>query len=489
MILQLCMLAVIIGFILYLLQYFIITQKIKQKSLALENQLDSQMKTQQKLKDEITILQQEISQNALTDSLTGLPSRKIFEDHLELAINQSTRHQLTFCVMFLDLGEFNKINDILGYAQGDIVLKKVAERLSGCIRQVDTLSHFGSDEFVFLFTQINKSETAAYIAQRLLDALSHPIPMDGHEIYVTASIGIAVYPIDGKDAQTLLKNANNALHQAKKHGHHTYQFYREEMHKLSEREVTLSSYLHHETTFQQFNIYYQPCVDVNTKKILSMQAILHWNHPEFGEIKFEEIFRLAEKNNQIAAINAWLLDKACHDFVQWNESGFNPESISIPISLKQLENSHFIQKVTAILQETHLDPHKLIFEISESSLLIKYEAVEKMLHMMNHLGVRIAVNNFGAAQLQLQHLRHLPIQIFKIDHSLIYDMTTNKESEVLVKMIIALANSLQYDVVAEGVENDEQKNRLLNLGCHIMQGTLFSRPTLASETTANMLLL
>lgn len=489
MLLQLLTLGGASVFILYFLYCIISIQKMKKKSLTLKKQLAEELVTQQKLKKEIDVLQLELSQNALTDSLTGLPSRKLFQDHLQLVLNQSIRHQLTFCVMCLDLAEFNKINEIFGYDRGDEILKKVAERLQSCIRQVDTLCHFGRDEFVFIFTQINKSETAVYIAQRLLNALSQPISVQGQEFYVTGSVGVAVYPMDGKDAKTLLKNANSALNQAKLHGHNTYQFFREEMHKLSERELLLSSCLHNEATFQKFSVLYQPRMNVDTKKIESMQAILQWQHSEMGLIKFDEIFRLAEKNNQIAAINEWLLSRACHDLVQWNKQEFNPESISIPISLKQLENSHFIQKVTTILQETHLDPKKLIFEINESSLLIKYEAVEKMLHMMNHLGVRIAVSNFGAAQLQLQHLRHLPIHIFKIDHNLIFDMTTNKESEALVQTIISLAKSLQYEVVAEGVETEEQKKILQNLGCSIMQGMLFSCPALPSEFTAKMSLL
>jgi len=478
---QLGLIAVIIVLGFYLLQCARNMQKIKQESKAIETQLQKEMENQQLLKKELMALQQKISYDLLTDPLTGLSSRKIFEDHLTLTINQSIRHQLTFSVMSLDLDGFKIINDALGYDRGDFLLKEIAQRLLTCVRQVDTVSRFSGDEFVFIFTQIAKAETAAYIAQRLLDAVSRPIVVQGQELYITASVGIAIFPSDGNEGKTLLKNADIALHQAKFAGNNTYQFFREEMQILSKRELILSSCLCNESTFQDFTIYYQPRIDLETKEVMCIEALLQWQHPEFGQVTLEEIYRLAEKNNSFFAINEWLLRSACRDLLQWRKHGFNPQSVAMPISLKQFENSHFIQKVSSILQETQLDARSLVFEITESSLQTKIELVEKMLHMMKRLGVQIAINNFGASRLQLQHLRRLPIDIFKIDRTLIYDVTTNQESEAIVKTIIALAKSLQSSVVAEGVEDVQQKNKLLSLGCAIMQGSLLGYPVLASE--------
>src|SRR5579872_1746574 len=455
-------------------------RKLKYK---LQDQIQKQDTTQQ----ELTTLKEQLSNNMLTDSLTGLSSRKILEDHLTLTVSQSVRHQLTFSVMFLDLDGFKIINDTLGYDVGDSLLKEVAQRLKTCIRQVDTLSRFTGDEFVFIFTQIAKAETAAFIAKRLLDAIAEPFMIEGQELYVTGNIGIAVFPMDGNDGKTLLKNADLALVQAKLHGRNTYQFYQEEMHTVSHRELMLTSSLHNETSYQNFNIYYQPQVNLDTKKIVCMETLLQWHHPDFGLVTFEEFSRLAENNNIILGIYEWLMRNACHDLIKWREHYFYVQAVSMRVSLKQLENTHFIQKISLILQETKLDPSSLIFELTESSLLIQIDLVEKMLHLLKRLGVKIAINNFGASHLQLQHLRRLPIDIFKIDRSLVYDINTNPESEAIVKMIIALANSLQSQVVAEGVENVNQKDLLLLLGCVTMQGGLFSLPVLSNDFNENLL--
>ncbi|HSW69478.1 MAG TPA: EAL domain-containing protein [Gammaproteobacteria bacterium] len=487
MIFELLLIAIVITLGFYLQRSFNLIQKFKQKRLILGRHLKRQIKNQYRIKKEFTALQKEFSHTVLNDPLTGLPGRKIFEDHLELTVNQSIRHQLTCSVMFLDLDGFKIINDALGYEAGDELLKEISDRLKTCVRQVDTLSRFMGDEFIFIFSQIAKAETAAYIAQRLLDAISEPFIVEGQELYLTASIGIAVFPMDGKDGKTLLKNADIALSQAKLRGRNTYQFYQKEMHEMSRRELILSSSLHNETSYQNFNILYQPRINVETRQIVCMEAILQWQNPNFGLVTFEEFSRLAEKNNNIIAIYEWWLRNTCHDLLKWQEYSFYPEAISLQVSLKQLENTHFIQKVSAVLQETKINSASLIFEIIEPSLLTRIDLVEKMLHMLKHLGVQIAINNFGASHLQLQHLRRLPIDIFKIDHALVDDLDSNPESQAIVKMIIALAEGLQARVVAEGVKNNQQKNALLSLGCIVMQGNLFSQPVLSSDFNEKVL--
>ncbi|HSW92909.1 MAG TPA: EAL domain-containing protein [Gammaproteobacteria bacterium] len=453
----------------------------------LRQQLQTEIDKSHDLQKTTEKMEAEFSSQVLTDALTGLPGRKIFEDHLSLIISQSMRYQLTFSVMSLDLHGFKMINDTLGYDMGDAILRQVALRLKNCIRQVDTLSRFSGGEFVFIFSQINKAETAAYIAKRLLNALVEPFVADEQTFYLAASIGIAIFPMDGRDGKTLLKNADLALGQAKLQGRNTWQFYQQEMHTSSRRELILSGSLHDETSYRQFNILYQPYVNVDSRKLACMEAILEWRHPDFGLVTFEEFSQLAEKNNNIMAIYEWLLRNACQDEAKWRQRGFHAGMLSIRVSLKLLEHTHFIQKISSILHETGVDPSHLIFEITESSLLTKIDLVEKMLHMLKHLGVQIAINNFGAGHLPLQHLRRLPINIFKIDRSLVYDIDTNPESEAIVKMIIALATSLQSQVMAEGVMNASQKQVLLSLGCVTMQGPLFSGPVLAGDFNEKLL--
>ncbi len=482
----------IIGLIMVsaaLIFYFLYTWKkvkrMEQQFLAVNEQLLKEKEKQQQLTAEILVLQEKISQDVLADPLTGLPSRKLFEDRLNFTVNQSIRHQLTCSVMFLDLDGFKIINDALGHDVGDNLLKEVAKRLLTCVRQVDTMSRFAGDEFVFIFSQIAKAETAAYIAQRLLDTISQPFTIEGQELYVTASIGVAVFPMDGNDGKTLLKNADLALHQAKSRGCNTYQFYREEMHAITRRELILSSSLHSDTVYQDLSIYYQPQFNLEAKQVVCMEVSLRWQQPDFGLIEFEEFARLAENNGRISVINEWLLRNACQQMIQWQKKDFKLQFIAIKISLKQLENLHFMQKLSSILQETSLSPGSLILEITEASLLNKIDVIEKMLHMIKHLGVQIAVNHFGTGYLPLQYLRRLPIDIFKIDSALIQDLPVNKESEAIVRMIIALAKSLQLKVVAEGVASQKQKKLLQDLGCTMMQGELFSHPSLANEFTAS----
>ncbi len=446
-----------------------------------QDRLEKEIAKQVYLQTQFDELQNKLSNNILTDSLTNLPSRKIFEDRLKVTLGQSERYQLTCGVMFLDLDGFKIINDALGYDIGDALLKEVADRLLGCIRQVDTLSRFSGDEFVFIFPQLAKAETAAYIAQRILEAVAQPFQVQGNDLYITASIGIAIYPVDGVDTKMLLKNADSALHQAKIHGHNSYQFYREEMHSVSRRELILSSNLRSQSIYQDFSIYYQPQVNIKTKTITSMVALLRWKHPDFGIIHLDEFIKMAENSGKMIAITEWMIRTIADHLNVWKTSGFLPPAVSIPVSLKQLEDPHFIHKVSHLMQEIALEPEKVIFEISETSLSIKIEQIEKMLHMMKHLGVRILIDNFGAGHLSLQHLRRLPVDFFKLDKSLIQDITINKDSESIVKMIVALAKSLNISLIAQGVESMKQEELLQSLGCFIVQGEIFGSPALASE--------
>lgn len=457
-------------------------RRLEKRAEQAESQLQEETRKQEELSSELTELKKQFTHSVIYDSLTGLPGRQVYKDRLLQIINQSKRYQLAFGVMFLDLDGFKVINEALGHDVGDELLKEVGVRLQGAIRQVDTISRFAGDEFVFILPQLSKPETAAYVAQRLLSVISQPFKIRDHELFITASIGIATFPSDGDTSLVLLKNADNALHQAKARGRNNFQFYREEMHTLSQRELTLSSDLQHNKIYQDFSLSYQPQIDFEKKEVCCMEVLLHWKHPDFGLIGLHDFLRLAENNGRINEVGEWILRNAIKQFQVWQNQQFYPSCISIDVSLRQLENPHFSYKLLQILQEQKVDPSVLILEISES-IFYKLDLIEKVTHMLKHMGVQIAVKDFGTGNLALQHLKRLPIDYLKISSLLTHDITINKESEAIVKMIVALANTLQITVVAEGVDTPKQKLLLKELGCHIMTGQLFGPPLKAEECT------
>ena len=460
--------------------------RLKKQLSLVESELSSELKRQKALQTELEESKTKLSDTILLDPLTALPSRQIFEDRLGLTLNQSARYQMIFAVLFLDVDGFKIINDALGHDVGDKLLKEIAMRLQDSVRQVDTVSRFAGDEFVFLLPQLAKAETAAYIAQRFLDAISQPFKVSDQELYITGSIGIAVYPSDGADMNTLLKHADNALHQAKSRGRNTYQFYREEMHVVSRREFVLSSSLRSEQIYREFLLYYQPRMNIETKKIVCMEAMLRWQHPDFGFLGWDDFVRLADNSGKIGEIGEWVLLNACQNLFEWRKQNFFPDTISVQATLKQLEGSHFIQKISNILQGTKIDPESIIFEITESSLIARVDVIEKILHMLKHLGVRISINHFGTGLLSFQHLRRFPIDSVKIDSSLVHDAATTKEGLAIVKAIVALAKNLQLEVTVDGVESVKQKLMLQDLGCQIMQGALFGGAALAHAYNQDM---
>jgi diguanylate cyclase (GGDEF)-like protein len=460
---------------------------VKVQNALLTRELQAGAQKHTKLNNEYAELKKIFDNNILNDSITGLPGRHVFDDRLQQTINESRRYQFSFAVMFLDIDEFKVINDVLGYDIGDALLKEVGARLQSCIRQVDTICRYSGDEFVFILPKLAKGEAAAYVAQRFLDAISQPFVIQQNELFITASIGISVYPTDGESGKTLLKKADASLHQAKIRGQNIYQFYRQEMYAAGRRELMLNSHLRNDGVYQEFAIYYQPMLDTAAKKIISMEAILRWHHPDFGLIEPEEFLHLAENNGRILPIGDWMILHACKQFIVWKKAGFLLQTIAVKVSLRQLENPHFVHKLSQIIADTGMLASSLVLEISESVLLPKLELVEKTLNMLSRLGVRLSIDNFGIGYLALQHLRSFPVNYLKIDRSLVKDIATNKESAEIAKMIIALANSLQLILIADGVENANQKELLRQMGCYIMQGHLFSYPRLSHEFTDQVL--
>lgn len=457
---------------------------VKEKLSTAEVALAKGIEQERALNAELADMKHKIDRNIVSDSLTGLPGWQIFEDRLKQVLKQSKRHNLTFAILFLDLDDFKIINDVLGLEAGDELLKEVAERLQASVRQMDTVSRFTGDEFVFILPQVSKPETAAYVAQRLLNAIAQPFRIREQELFITASAGIAIYPNDGEEVSMLLQNAESALHQAKAHGDNNYQFYRREMHMISRRELILSSALHSAEIYREFSLYYQPQVNTEAKKIVCMETSLRWQQPDFGTISSDDFLRFTENTGTILVIGEWILRSACQQFLTWQSLGLQQQKLAVNVSLRQLENPHFAYNVSHILQELNLNPDSLILQISEMMLLTKLGLIEKTLHMLKHLGVHVGVTDFGAGNIALQHLRSFPLSYLKLSNALIIDITTNEETKAIVKMIIALADTLQLQVIVDGVENPEQKLLLKELGYHIMQGSIFSPPLLAGEFTA-----
>ncbi|RDI41821.1 putative bifunctional diguanylate cyclase/phosphodiesterase [Aquicella lusitana] len=438
-----------------------------------------------RLIEEISLLQNKL-RFTLEDPVTGLSGWKLFEDRLNQNIKESERYQLTLGVMFVDINDFRMINDALGYEVGDALLRETAERLVACIRRVDSISRFTKDTFVILLTQLSKPETAAVVAQRILKSLAEPFQIRGQELYVTACIGISIYPVDGQDAETLLRGADYALHLAKEKGKHLYQFYQEKIYAKSQRELVLSTGLNKDSLFQEFALYYQPVVNITNESVFCMDTLLHWQHPELGLIGPDELFNYAEKNQKLNAISEWLFENACRQFLHWRSLGFYPEHIGIPVRLNQLESSQFIYRLSQLIQDLACNPEWILLEIQEGTNQLQFDVLEKAFNMLKFVGVKLAVQNFGKGTFSLQHLKDFPIHYLKLDPALIKDIDTNLQTQALAKSLIYLSTNMDMQVIIQGVESNQQMELLKKLGYSLMQGQLLGGPLSEHEVTDKM---
>ncbi len=458
---------------------------LKKQNQVLQTRLKIEAKREALFSTELATLKNQYDHTLFHDSLTGLIKRNLLEDRLVQVIKQSQRYQLTFGVLFLNIDGFKIINNALGHEVGDELLKQVSLRLLSVMRQVDTVCRFSGDEFIMLVPQISKAETCGYVAQRLLDVIMQPFYVQDKDLFITACVGIAVYPLNGADGKELLKNAANALGRAKARGCNVYQFYHEEMYALSQRELTLRSSLRVAFVYQDFTIYYQPQVNTETKEIMCMEGLLRWQHPTLGIVTPGEFIRLAEDSGKIIEIGEWVIRTACQQLQKWQDIDFQCKKVSVNISLKQLENPHFIYKLSQILHETHVNPESLVFEVADA-VFHKIDLLEKNLQMLKQLGVQLAIDDFGIGLLSLQHLRRFSISYLKIDPHLTQDMDFNSENHAIFKMIIALAETLHIEIIAKMVETQPQKELLQKVGCNIMQGHLFSIPRQPEEFTPTL---
>ncbi len=420
---------------------------------------------------------------AYHDSLTTLPNRSLFSKLLGQSINQAHRHNRQLAVLFLDLDRFKHINDTLGHEAGDQLLQEVASRLRACLRDSDTVARLGGDEFVALLPELNEEMYVATVAQKMLSVIAKPFVLRGEEYRVTASIGISTYPQDGLDEQTLTKNADTAMYQAKESGKNNYQFFSEKLNAESLERLTLETSLRHALERHEFQLHYQTKLDISSGRITGMEALLRWQHPDLGTVAPMQFIPVAEETGLIVPIGRWVLMTACQQNVAWQKQGFPPMNMAVNLTARQFYDEHLLPNLTAILADTGMDAHLLELEISESLLMHDVEKTLRILTGLTDLGVRIAIDDFGIGYFSLSMLRQFPIDTIKIDRSFIRDVTSVAEDKNLTEAIIAIGRTLSLTVVAQGVETQEQAEYLRKNACNEFQGFYFNRPVPADQVT------
>jgi diguanylate cyclase (GGDEF)-like protein len=428
--------------------------------------------------------EKQLEYQAYYDALTGLPNRLLFRDRVIYALGQARRNHRGIAVLYLDLDHFKLVNDSLGHSLGDGLLTEVAARLQGCIRASDTISRLGGDEFTILLIDTSSSEAIAGVARKILQSLAHPFRVEGHELFVTASIGISIFPSDGDEVETLLKSADSAMYRAKELGRNQAQMFTASMNERYGRRLALEQSLHHALERDELLVHYQPIFDRNRKKICSLEALVRWNHPTRGLVPPGDFIGLAEETGLVVPIGEWVLRRVCRDLRDWRHAGLPPMRIGINISAPQFQQLSFVRVVAAIMREYSCDPTGFEFEITESVAVQNIETTMNAMRELKELGIHIAIDDFGTGQSSLVYLKRFPIDTVKIDQTFVRDVTTDESAAAIVSYVINLAHTLRLAVVAEGVETEEQWSFLKLNACDQMQGFLFSHPMPVDETEA-----
>ena len=428
-------------------------------------------------------LVQQMAFQANHDSLTKLPNRYLFQDRLEQAILRSRRGQEPLAVLFVDLDHFKRVNDSLGHAAGDTILCDVASRLEGCVRAEDTVARLGGDEFVVLLEGLSHPDLASVVAHKAIQALLPPFAKEGHEFFLTCSVGIAVFPRDGDDGQTLLKNADTAMYRAKEQGRNTFRFFTAEMNVQILERLSLEHDLRYALKRRQLRLRFQPQLDLATGRLVGVEALLRWLHPDRGFIAPRDFIPLAEDTGMIVPIGEWVLRRACSRAVRWQAPDRDPLRIAVNISARQFLRSDLVGIVAQVTRESGLAPGCLELEITESLLMPDVEGAISTLGALKAMGVKIAVDDFGTGYSSLSYLRRFPLDRLKIDRSFVREISTDSDAAAITLAVIAMAHSLRLHVLAEGVEKPEQLAFLRANQCDEIQGYLISRPLSSSGTT------
>lgn len=425
----------------------------------------------------------EIQKLAFFDNLTGLPNRLMLNDRLLHALDWAHRQDESIAVMFLDLDHFKVINDSLGHAAGDSLLKSVAKRLSGCTRKSDTVARLGGDEFIILLPNIKHFGDVTNLANKVLHAISRPFRIKGREIYTSTSIGISFFPDDADDAEALIRNADLAMYQAKDRGRNSYMFFSDEMNERLVQRMEMQSSLRGAVERDEFLLVYQDQISLQTGRICGVEALLRWQHPTLGLLPPKAFLDVAEETGLIVPIGNWVLKTACQQNKEWEKAGFSQLQVSVNISRRQLYQMTLATKIKDILTETGLNPERLQIEVTEGAIRNDFERAQEVLSELKEIGIDIAIDSFGSGFSSLSQLRHLPVDKLNIDHPLIREITNDSRDTAIIRTIIATAHNLGLQVVAEGVETPRQRDFLKSHGCDAIQGFNFLRPVPTSEVT------
>ena len=417
------------------------------------------------------------------DPLTGLPNRTLFAELLSHAIQQAERGHLSFGLLFLDLDHFKTINESLGHSIGDQLLIEVGKRLRALLRKVDVMARIGGDEFNIIVECDGSLPGIDLVAQRIIEALAEPFLLDGHSIYIGISIGIALYPADGRDVETLQSNADAALYQAKMQGRGVLRFFAPEMTRQAKERLTLEADLRRALDRQELRLHYQPQIDLVSGQMVGLEALVRWEHPVRGMVSPAEFIPLAEESGLVVRLGDWVLRTACRQIKAWSDASLAPRQTAVNVSTVQLSRGCLVESVNEALQETGIPPERLELEITESFVMADHERSFKSLADLRALGVRLSIDDFGTGYSSLAYLQQIAAHKLKIDLSFVRDVMTNRSNASIVKAIIAMGHSLGLEIIAEGVEEPDQASYLRSLQCDVMQGYLVSRPLPTDEMT------
>jgi len=432
------------------------------------------------------IAEERIQSLAYRDAVTGLPNRTLLVDRLAVAIRAARRRREKVAVLFVDLDHFKIINDSLGHATGDLLLKDVAQRLKTVVREQDTVARLGGDEFVIVMNTVKDIGDVAVAARRVLEMLGAPYFIEGRSLSVSGSIGISIFPDHGNDTTTLIKNADAAMYSAKENGRREFQFFTPGMNAQIVERLTLESSLRVALDRNELFLMYQPQIEVATGKLTGAEALLRWQHPELGLVPPDKFIRIAENSGLIITIGEWVLRTACAQARQWQSQGLPPVPIAVNVSAIQFRHEGFVQLIKRVLNHTGLPAQYLELELTEGLIMSNADVIVSMLRELKDAGVRLSIDDFGTGYSSLSYLRHFPVYKLKIDRSFIRDVTADRDDAAITSTIISMAKSLNLKVIAEGVENEEQMSFLRQQKCDEVQGYYCSRPLCGDEFEKHM---
>jgi diguanylate cyclase (GGDEF)-like protein/PAS domain S-box-containing protein len=430
--------------------------------------------------------QEQMEYQAYHDVLTGLPNRLLFRDRIGVALAHARRSRRAVAVMFLDLDQFKLVNDTLGHTVGDGLLQAAADRLVRCVRGDDTVARMGGDEFTILLSDLTDTRAAGTVAQKVLDTMSQPIEVDGHELFITTSIGIAIFPDDGMDPETLLKNADRAMYRAKEAGRNNYQFATRAAVEAATGRLSLERMLHHAFERKEFVVHYQPMIEVDTHRVIGAEALIRWKNPDLGLLSPDEFIPIAEECGLIFPIGEWVLHTACGQMKQWHRAGHDDLHVAVNLSARQFQQHDLMTMIERILQQSALPPEALDLEITESTAMHNAELSLGIMTRLKQMGVRISIDDFGTGYSSLSYLKRFPIDTVKIDQNFVRDLSQSTNDGAIISAVISMARALKLRVVAEGVETEEQLAFLRRQHCETIQGFLYSRPVPAEEFEATL---